>query len=124
MSDSQSWGLMMVEKFKDELSMAFSPCIITESPVSIGKPVRFSTRVSRKVSIKASHILPYRMSWSNMSLIVVSGKGRIVIGEDVRELSVSEALQIPPHCEHQIEAETDLRMVVTFDASSHDTSDP
>jgi quercetin dioxygenase-like cupin family protein len=103
---------MMVEKFKDELSMAFSPCVITESPVS------------RKVSIKASHILPYRMSWSNMSLIVVSGRGRIVIGEDVRELSVSEALQIPPHCEHQIEAETDLRMVVTFDASSHDTSDP
>ncbi|MEL7496550.1 MAG: hypothetical protein AAFN77_03005 [Planctomycetota bacterium] len=57
------------------------------------------------------------MSWSNMSLLVVSGRGKLMMGDTISELLPKKTLQILPHCEHQIQATTDLRLIVTFDAA-------
>lgn len=86
-------------------------------PIAISEPVQFATRVSRMVTIKASHMLSDRKSWSDMTILVISGSGILTVGEEVWQLSARETFQIPPHCEHRIEAETNLRMIVSFDTS-------
>ena len=86
-------------------------------PIVISEPVQFATRVSRMVSIKASHVLSERKSWSDMTILVISGSGILTVEEEVWQLSARETFQIPPHCEHRNEAETNLRMIISFNKS-------
>ena len=85
--------------------------------VVISEPVKFATRVSRMVSIKASHSLSERKSWSSMTILVIRGCGEIRIDGEVHELVSGATLLVPPNCDHSIKAKSDLRLIVSFDSS-------
>ena len=85
--------------------------------VVISEPVKFATRVSRMVSIKAAHSLSERKSWSSMTVLVIRGCGEILIDGEFHELVAGTTLLVPPNCDHSIKAKSDLRLIVSFDSS-------
>ena len=88
----------------------------SSSPVAVGQPVRFASRVSRSVFIRARHELSDRKSWSNLTLTVIHGTCRVVTENHQWLLGAEETVELPAHCEHRLIAESDVRAVVTFDA--------
>lgn len=88
----------------------------SSGPVAISDPIRFSSRISRLLVIKASHALSERSSWSDMKIRVLRGQCRIEMQDDVIKLSDGMELPIPANRAHRIVAETDFRAVVTFEA--------
>lgn len=83
--------------------------------VEIGPPIQFSNRISRKLRIIASNSIPERFSWSNMTLLVVSGVCRVDLDGAEVTLRANDSINIPPDTEHRITAETDVKAIVTFD---------
>ena len=88
----------------------------SSNPISISEPMRFSSCVSRLLSIKSSHALSERSSWSDMTIMVLRGQCRVEMDDEVALLSEDMELQIGPNRKHRIVAESDLRAVITFDA--------
>ncbi|MEL7499767.1 MAG: hypothetical protein AAFN77_19345 [Planctomycetota bacterium] len=86
-----------------------------EQAVAIGMPERFGRRVSRKLAIKKGHKLSERVSWSNMSIAVISGICLVQCSGKVAEVQVGQALHIQANDPHEIQAVSDCRAIVTFD---------
>jgi len=78
---------------------------VTEAPVVIGSPI-----------VKASHQIPERQSWSNMTLTIIRGACEVIIDQKTVRLETGSCHKISAHVEHQIKALVDLRAVVGYDA--------
>lgn len=89
----------------------------TKADVMIGPAFRFASRIARKIAIPKACSLPERNAWSNMTLTVITGSCRVEMEQETHVLKANESLNIPPHHEHRIIADSDLRAIVIFDAA-------
>lgn len=108
----------MIEQMVDGFSAKCwnVPVEESETVVFIGSPVRFSSRISRRLLIQKSHCVSERRSWSNMSITIISGKCRIEMEEKSYVVSAREHFSVPANVDHRIVAITDVRAIVSFDA--------
>ncbi len=99
-----------------ELSLHFSPEPRT-NPVVIGQPIRYASRVAKIVSIKETHAISDRVSWSDVEVTPIGGECAVTFAGATVTLQAKESVTIPAMVEHTIEAISDSRLVVSFKRS-------